>query len=178
MPTWVRLCGLACVLLVTPCFADKVVSQTGENVDFSRFQTFQWLPTKLLAKTGLLENDPTFTPLVKEAVNRELEKRGLREVADGGDLQVAVTGLSVSVPQVEALIYSAGPDPLFSAQPIQTVGRYNKQGTMVVNLIDSRTKKTAWAGMVTGALDNKPGSGAKKVGEAAAKMFKKYPAPK
>jgi hypothetical protein len=170
--------ALLCALALTPCFAGKVITQVGKDADFSRYKTYQWLPTRLLAKTGLIENDPAFTALVKEAVNRELDKRGMREVSEGGDLQIATTGFSVSVPQVEALITTGGGDPLFGTQPIGTVGRYNKEGTLVVNLIDSRTKRSAWAGMVTDSLDNKPGSGSKKISKGTADLFKKYPVQK
>jgi hypothetical protein len=58
------------------------------------------------------------------------------------------------------------------------MGRYNREGTLVVNLIDTRTKKSAWVGMVQESIDNKPGAGRKKLPSAAAKLFKKYPSTK
>lgn len=164
--------------LLAPCFAGDVTTQVGKDADFSRYKTYQWLPTRLLTKTGLIENDPEFTALVKQAVNRELSKRGLEEVAEGGDLQVTTTGLAVSVPQLEAVVFMPTTNPAYASQPVHTIGRYNKQGTLVVTLIDSRSKKGAWAGMVTKALDNKPGSGGKKIDKATADLFKKYPSTK
>jgi len=79
-------------------------------------------------------------------------QRGLKEVAEGGDLQVATGILTTSIPQVEAVIFG-GPANIY-ATPIATMGRYNREGTLVVNLIDTRTKKSAWIGMVTESIDN------------------------
>jgi hypothetical protein len=45
----------------------------------------------------------------------------------------------------------------------------------VVNLIDTKTKKSAWVGMIQDSIDNKPGAGIKKLPSAAEKLFKKFP---
>ncbi|MFL6352522.1 MAG: DUF4136 domain-containing protein [Bryobacteraceae bacterium] len=145
-----------------------------KQTDFSRYKTYQWLPPKLLAKTGVEENDPEFAPLIKDAVNRELSRKGLKEVPEGGDLSVSTLALAESIPQLEGFIF-AGATPDFFTAPMATVGRYNREGTLVVNLIDTRTQKSAWCGMAKETIDNKPGAGKKKVGPAAAKLFKKYP---
>lgn len=164
-------------LCAQPCFAGKVQSIVGQNAEFSRYKTYQWLPTRILTKTGVVEDEPSTTPVVKDAINRQLAAKGLREVNTGGDLQVATVILTESTPQLEALIFS-GVQQYDWGQPIATVGRYNKQGTLVVNLIDAKTTETAFAGMATKSIDNKPGAGIKKIPQAVADVFKKYPAAK
>ena len=62
----------------------------------------------------------------------------------GGDLQVSAGALSESIPQLEAVILPPGFAQLDYARPIGTMGRYNKEGTLVVNLIISGTTKFAW----------------------------------
>jgi hypothetical protein len=68
-----------------------------------------------------------------------------------------------------------GPDPgVWIGAPPITIGRYNKEGTLVVNLIDSKTSKSVWAALVTksyGGQNEIPG----KIEKAIAEMFKKYP---
>jgi hypothetical protein len=166
-----------CVLMVAPCFAGKVQSWVGKDADFSRYKTYEWLPVRVLTKTGVVENDQTAAPLIRAAVNRQLALIGLKEVEKGGDLQVSAGALSESIPQVEALIMPMGADGLDYATPIATIGRYNKEGTLVVNLLIGGTKKFAWLGIAKESIDNKPGSGLKKIDKAAANMFKKYPKP-
>jgi hypothetical protein len=161
-------------LTASPCYADKVLTYVGKGIDFSAYRTYQWLPPKILAKTGVVEDDPEFAPLIKAAVNRQMTKLGLIEVGEGADLQVSALALSESIPQLEAVIFP-GRMALDFATPIAAMGRYNRQGTLVVNLIDTATKKSAWAGLARENLDNKPGAGKKKIDQAAVKIFKKYP---
>lgn len=120
-----------------------------------------------------MEDDPVLVPLIKDALDRELSRKGLKQVADGADLQVCTLALAESSPQLEAILFTGAP-PDFTS-PLGTMGRYNREGTLVVNLIDTRTKKSAWCGMVKESLDNKTGAGRKKIGPATAKLFKKYP---
>jgi hypothetical protein len=164
-------------LLGMLCFAGEVKTLTGKDADFSRYKTYEWLPPKIHTPTGIVEDDPVIAPLIKQAVNDQLAKKGLREVVSGGDLQVATLALAEWMPQVEALVFSTGTQPNWGTA-VTTVGRYNKQGSLFVNLIDTRTKLSAWVGMATESLADKPGSGQKKIAGAAAKMFKKYPLPK
>jgi hypothetical protein len=157
----------------------KVKAQFDKSIDFSRYKTYQWLPPRVLKKTGLEENDAVISPMIKAAVNRELQKRHLMEVPQGGDLQVSSVALAESIPNIDALIYpgnipvAAGTlnQPIMG--PVGSIGRYNKEGTVVVNLIDSATKKTAWVGLATGSVN---GSDYEPViNKAATDMFKKYP---
>jgi hypothetical protein len=167
---WAAVAGL---LLAAPSFGGKVRVESPPGVDLSQYKTYSWLPVKALTHQGIVENEPNVTPIVKESINLELSQKGLKEVPSGGDLQVAVVMLNRSIPQLEAVVF-AGPDLMFDT-PIATMGRYNKEGTMVVNLIDPKTKKSAWTGMATESVDNKAGGGLKKIPGAAEKMFKKFP---
>jgi len=163
--------------LLTPCFAGKVKTFVNENVDFASYKTYQWLPTRVLAKTGIVEDDPAISPIIKAAVNRELTARGLKEVAEGGDLQVITCALNTYIPQLDAYIFPVGV-PYDYPTPLAAMGRYNREGTLAISLIDRNTKKSAWAGMITESIDNKPGAGARKIPKATETLFKKYPVKK
>ena len=167
---------LYAVLLLPLSHGAKMRTAAGPGADFARYKTYQWLPVRVLTSTGVVEDDPVFTPLVKDAINRQLQQRGMTEVTEGGDLQVSAGILNTYVPQLEAVIF-AGPSMMYST-PIANMGRYNREGTLVVNLIDTTTKKSAWAGIINENIDNKPGAGQKKIAPAAAKLFKKYPGTK
>ncbi|MEO8597495.1 MAG: DUF4136 domain-containing protein [Candidatus Solibacter sp.] len=168
---------LPCLLilaLVPQCSARKIKAFAGTHANFAGYKTYQWLPVKALAKTGLVEDEPMITPIIKEAVNREMTALGLTEVRENADLQVAAFVSTTSVPQLEAVIFGNGMDFDYGTA-IATMGRYNKEGTLAINLIDSRTNKSAWAVLASDSLDNKAGSGAKKIPDATAAMFRKYP---
>jgi hypothetical protein len=168
---------LGCAALMAPCYAKKVQTFANPSADFASYKTYQWLPTRVLGKSGIVEDDPVISPVIKAAVNRELTARGLREVAEGGDLQIVTCALNTYVPQLEAYIFPAGV-PYDSTMAVAAIGRYNREGTLAISLVDSHTKKYAWAGMITESIDNKPGAGVKKIPKATETLFKKYPVKK
>src|SRR5690348_14213973 len=128
-----------CAAPAAPCFARKVQAVTAPDADFSKYKTYQWLPPKVLANTGIVEDDPVITPAVKAAVDRELTARGLKEVPEGGDLLVSALALRTASPQLEAVIIPIGAGMTMDyTSPIATMGRYNREGTLAVNLIDTR----------------------------------------
>jgi hypothetical protein len=57
---------------------------------------------------------------------------------------------------------------------VATVGRYNKEGSLGVALIDTSTKKTVWMAMATKSY-GKQSQLEGKVNKAVADMFSKYP---
>lgn len=156
---------------------EKVKAITTPGVDMASYRTYEWLPPRVLTKSGVVENHPA-NPLIRAAVDRQLTARGLTEAKTAGDLQVAATALTESIPQVEAVLMAEGNNMMYGT-PIATMGRYNKEGTLVVNLIDAKTKKTAWIGLARESLPNKaqqePDEIQKKLDSAAKKMFQKYP---
>ena len=146
-----KLRWLLCLLIASLCWA-KVKSQIGQGARFSEYKTYQWLPPRVLMKTGLVENDDVVAPVIRRAIDRELARVGLVEVAEHGDLEVATLAMRESNPQVEAIIYPGGLDWGVGA-PITTIGRYNHTGTLVINLIETATKKSAWAALSTDNFD-------------------------
>ena len=175
---WV-LCAmlLAGVGPMQPLRAAKVRTQGGK--DLAKYKSYQWFPPRVLTKVGLEENHVA-NPVLKEVVGRQLSERGITELADGADLQVQAWVFTESVPQLEALIYTIDPNMLYGA-PIAAVGRYNRQGTLFLNLIDRRTKKSAWIGMVTDSLPTgtlEPEQIRAQLDKAAKNIFKKYPVKK
>jgi hypothetical protein len=162
--------------LVERCYGGKVRVEVQPGADFASYKTYQWLPPKVLTKSGVVENHPVLGPAMKEAINRQLAEKGLREVAEGGDLEVNALALRESIPQLEAVAFG-GPYMMYDT-PIAAMGRYNNEGTLIVHLIDAKRKKSAWIGMATETIGRDEGSGLKKLPDVAAKMFKKYPSPK
>ena len=137
--------------LLAPLFAGKVRVDTVDNATFSMYKTFQILPSRVLAKTGVIENHPA-NPALKEILVRELSQKGLTEVASGGDLQIQALVLTESVPQLEAVVMFGGTNNMMYDTPVATMGRYNRQGTLYINMIDRRKNRSAWLAMATESL--------------------------
>jgi len=146
-----------------------------KGVDLSVYKTYKMLPTRVLTGSGVLEDDPEVSPFINTALRRELNEKGLTEVADGANLEISAGALVVSIPQVEAFIYNPSNDATWGTSPIAVLGRYNREGTLIVNLIDPRTNKSVWLGLAKRAL-GKPSNRKKDIDKAAQALFKKYPA--
>jgi hypothetical protein len=68
-----------------------------------------------------------------------------------------------------------------TSDPLVVISRYNREGTLYLNLIDSHTKKSAWFAMVGDSLPTrtlKPEEIRSKLDKAATNIFKKYPVKK
>ncbi len=170
--------GLTLLLATSAiAFAGDVGIFPANGVDLSAYKTFKILPPKVMTKSGIQEDEPTVGPLVREALRRELSEKGLTEATGKPDLEIASLVTAVSIPQLEALIYSWTYDgtSIAGTAPIANIGRYNREGTLYVNFIDPRLNKGVWLGISTRAL-GKPASREKDINKAAGAMFKKYPA--
>ena len=65
--------------------------------------------------------------------------------------------------------------------PSPTIGRYNRQSSLYLNLIDRRAEKSAWFAIVTDSLPDRTLNQEQiraKLDKAAAGIFKKYPVKK
>jgi hypothetical protein len=169
---------IAAVILPSTAFAADIKAQTGPGANFARYRTYKWYPPKVLTKAGVVEDHPS-NPVLQELVDRELAKVGLKQTSDAADLMVQTLVLTESTPQLEAVLMSLGNSWSYPGETIATMGRYNRKGTLYLNLIDTETKKSAWSAKVTDSLPEKALSSDKlrsKLADAAEKMFKKYPA--
>src|SRR3954468_21687243 len=135
------------LLLTALCSGAEVKAFGAKDADYSRYKTYKWLPSKVLAQTGVVEGDDVVAPMIARAVKSELAKKGFTEVKEGADLEVVTWGLRHSTPQLEAMIFSYVEGSQWGSSAIATMGRYNKEGTLVVNLVDPKTNKSVWAGM-------------------------------
>ena len=173
MSAFVVTGGLFLATLPALLMAGDVKTFAEKDVDLSTSKTYRLLPTRVLTVNGVIEDDPEISPLIVAALRKQLSQKGLTEVSEAADLEVAAGGLAVSIPQIEAFLLT----PLNTVSwdsPIATLGRYNKEGTLIVNLIDARTSRSVWLGVAKRAL-GKPSSLSRDIDRAAEAMFKKYP---
>ena len=170
------LASAACALVLLPALSlgADVKTAVAKDVDFSRYKTYLFLPSKLLTKQGVVDGDDRLSPLIAKSVKEQLTKKGFTEVKENADFEVVTWALSESIPQLEAVLFAPYGYVDWGTAPISTIGRYNRQGTLAVNLVDVKTNKSIWAGMVTRAL-NKPSKVGSDIDKGASDLFKKFP---
>jgi hypothetical protein len=169
------ICALALAASLLPAGEMKVFP--APNVDYSRYKTFTVSPPRLATRQGVIENDDTIIPALRAAAARHMSAKGFTEVPSGGDITVQVGGIGSGTLTVDALLMTWGVDFYYgyygptSYTPIQ---RFNKEGTVVIGLVDTKTKKGLWAGFATEGLGGRGGI-EKTVNDATTRIFKKFP---
>ena len=167
------------LLAVSPgAYAQKIKVEFDKNIDFANFKTYAWDPTPQASAR------PVLVAAIKGAVNEELAKRGLTQVAENPDLYIAMYG---AVDSDFAVTYSDlyyGPYgiPAFDQSflmwgiaPGTTNTAVVHKGQLVVDLIDAGPKKLAWRGIATQKLSEQQMKLVEQVNTAVEKLFAQYP---
>ena len=165
------------IVFASRCYAEVKVFPS-KKLDMRQYSTYTWLAPRIFTSAGMQENDPEYAPLIRQAVNRELERKGYKEVEQGGEFQVVSAVVSSKSSQLEGYLITFGFDTLThrydgvtTAAPIT---RVNREGALAISLYDPKLKEGVWTGYITEAL-GKPGNADKKLNNAAAKLLKKLP---
>ena len=158
--------------------AQRIKVEFDKSADFTAFKTYAWDPTP--QATG----KPVLVLAIKAAVNDELGKRGLKQVAENPDLYIAMYGAVDSDFAVTYSDFYYGPYgiPAFDQSflmwgmvPGTTNTAVVHKGQLVVDLIDAGRKKLAWRGIATQKLSDQQMELVEQVNTAVEKLFAKYP---
>jgi hypothetical protein len=172
---------VAALLLLVACgaaHAQKIKVEFDKNIDFSTFKRFAWDPTPQASAK------PVLVAAIKGAINQELSKRGLKEVAENPDLYIAMYGAVDSDMAVTYSDFYYGPwgIPAFDqgfmmwgTVPGTTNTAVVHKGQLIVDLIDASRKKLAWRGIATEKLSEQQMKLVEQVNTAVEKLFAKYP---
>jgi len=178
---WRRIAVTLALMIVVAAGAaqaQKIKVEFDKNIDFSALKTYAWDPTP--QATG----KPVLVLAIKAAINEELVKRGLKEVAANPELYVAMYGGVDSDMAVTYSDFYYGPYGIppfgqnfvmWGLAPGTTNTAVVHEGQLVVDLIDAGHKKLAWRGIATQKLSDKQSKLLEQVHTAVAKLFTNYP---
>jgi hypothetical protein len=158
--------------------AQKVSVGADPSVDLSKYKSYSW--------SNVASANPLTHQTVVTAVDTELAAKGLTRVDTNAELTVVVFG------STESDIHVSNPSWAPSLNSIATgvaVGSHNfliTKGTLVVDLLDTKTNNSVWRGQATETLDRGPTGDKvrdaktveKPIRNAVKKMFKQFPRPK
>jgi len=159
---------LALLLTASLAFAQKVNTDYDHNFDFSSVHTFA---VQFATPWGnQLQQDRA-----KQDIIQQLTAKGWTQAPDPAtaDVLVAVHG---AVQQQKSLdtFYSGGGWG-WGGGMAQTSENVVNVGTMVVDLLNTHTKKLLFRGTATDQLSSKPEKNTEKLDKAIEKMFKDFP---
>jgi uncharacterized protein DUF4136 len=168
---------LACLILCTVAQAQKTSAAFDKNVDFSSFKTYGF------DKEGA--RNPYVNSLIVEAIERELNSRGLTKVDVDPDLKVVYLAATVPNLQVQNVPFYHVVNPAYSGMVgSATMNMWDvTTGTLVIDLFERKTDRVVFRGTITDVLQRAPSADlkadakivSKPINKGVAKIFKKYP---
>lgn len=159
-------------LLARTGSAQDVTYDFDKAADFARFKTYAWIP-------GTNLRDELNHKRIVNAVDAQLASKGLRkgDTDANPDLLVAYHASFNRDLEISGLSsgwggYRFGPNRVGKARVEQIL-----IGTLVVDMVDARSKTIVWRGVATREVDVKasPEKREKNINKAAEKLFKNYP---
>jgi hypothetical protein len=155
--------AVAVVLTAAVVSAQKVSVDSDPAASFATYKTYAWV-----------EGTPAPNPLNEDrlhmAVDAHLAARGLRMNTTDPDVVIAT---HVTTNERKELVVN-GFGPGWWGGGTAQVETY-VDGTLVVDLYDTHTKKMVWRGVATATASDKPTKNASKMNKALDKMFERLP---
>jgi hypothetical protein len=145
--------------------------------NFDALKTFDWMPA-----TGNAAGDELLVKKIRNAVDTQLQAKGRSKVADNPDFLI---GMELSGKTISGGSTAVG---VSVGIPVGRMGRVSvgggksktsekKQGTLVMNFVDAKTKSLIWRSTATDAVD--PSASVeekqKKINEVIAAMLAQFP---
>ncbi len=134
------------------------------SVDFSLYRTYSW-------KMGTPARSSEAQKRIEAAVNRELQERGLEQIAQKAQLLV-VTHALVEKHTMEQLN-----DPAYFGywSGVRAAPYDFGAGTLVVDLVDAAKEKVIWRGVASSTVSGSLDRMAKKIDKMVRKLFRDFP---
>ncbi len=167
--------ALGILFVLCSCSSVKVVSDFENGTDFSSFSSFSIVEVDK-GQTGVSDIN---LRRIMNAVNSELAAKGLKQMS-GGDLEVHLHGLvkdktstDVSTDYYGYGYYRRG---FGYGTMVTRVDTYEYQeGSLIIDLVDSKKKELVWQGIGTARLNDKPKGREERIQNAVKEILKAYP---
>jgi hypothetical protein len=167
------VCIAISLFALTPVFAQHVETDFDHQANFSQYKTYSWEEIK--------PANSLWDSRIKNAVDGQLSAKGWTQVASGGD--VAVVAIKTTQTQRTLQTFYDGFGGGWGWRRFggggfgesQTTEQDYKDGTLVIDLYDAKTKMLIWRGSAEDTLSSKADKNEKNLDKGVEKMFKKFP---
>jgi hypothetical protein len=168
------------LLALAGCAAEQVQhTEQAPNVDFRAYKTFNFMDVTA-RNDAAFQGPGTGVATLKQAIAREMSRRGYQQ-SDAPDLWVNIGVVTQDKVQTrettlrDAPIYLGQRNYHWQSQDV-VVGHY-EEGTATVEVVDAARKELIWQGAVNSILTPDAAKLTKRIDEAVAALFEKYPVP-
>lgn len=161
------------VVFVVGCATIKVKSEYGKGVDWTRFQTYNWVeqPENPFAYLTSKIDRKRIVKLIKVELDEKLQSRGYRLVKTEPDFQVAYHANVKGKIETAPLGYDSDLE-MYAGREI-TVRDY-QEGSLVLDFVDRKSNELIWRGIAVGAIQDVDRIESQ-IQEAVDKMLQSFP---
>src|ERR1700733_5664690 len=165
------VCTAIFLVALGTAFAQQVKTDFDHQANFSRYKTYSWQEIK--------PANSLWDARIKSAVDAQLAAKGWTQVDSGGD--VAIVAIKTTQTQRSLQTFYDGFGGGWGWRGFGGMGDATtteqdyKEGTLVVDLYDAKTKQLIGRGRAGDAISNKAEKNEKNLDKGVTKMFKDFP---
>jgi hypothetical protein len=165
------ICTMFFLVMVGSALAKHVQTDFDHHANFSQYKTYSWQDIK--------PANSLWDARIKNAVDAQLAAKGWTQLDNGGD--VAIVAIKTTQTQRTLQTFYDGMGGGWRWRGMGGFGQSTtteqdyKQGTLVVDLYDAKTKQLIWRGSAQDTLSDKATKNEKNLDKGVAKMFKAFP---
>jgi Domain of unknown function (DUF4136) len=165
------VCTLFFVAMLGAAFAQQVKTDFDHQANFSQYKTYSWQEVK--------PPNSLWDSRIKSAVDAQLAAKGWTQVDSGGDVAIVAIATSHTERTLQTFYDGMGGGWRwrgFGGMGEATTSEQDyKEGTLLVDLYDAKTKQLIWRGSAEDTVSNNADKNEKNLDKGVAKMFKKFP---
>jgi hypothetical protein len=165
------VCSVFFLISLGTALAQQVKTDFDHQANFSQYKTYSWQTIK--------PANSLWDARIKSAVDAQLAAKGWTQVDSGGD--VAIVAIATSHTERTLQTFYDGMGGGWRWRGFGGLGESTtteqdyKEGTLVVDMYDSKTKQLIWRGSSEDTVSNSAEKNEKNLDKGVAKMFRKFP---
>jgi hypothetical protein len=165
------VCTLFFVAMLGAAVAQQVKTDFDHQTNFSLYKTYSWQEIK--------PANSLWDARIKSAVDAQLAAKGWTHIDNGGDVAIVAIATTHTERTLQTFYDGMGGGWRwrgFGGMGESTTTEQDyKEGTLLVDMYDAKTKQLIWRGSAEDTLSNKAANNEKNLNKGVAKMFKKFP---
>lgn len=168
---WITVHVPLSLIMLTFAFAQHVQTDFDHQANFAQYKTFSWQEIK--------PADSLWDSRIKNAVDTQLAAKGWTETGDGADVTIVAIKTTQTQRSLQTFYDGFGGGWRWRGfggfGDSTTTEQDYKEGTLIIDLYDARTKQLIWRGSAQDMLSDKAEKNEKNLQKGVAKMFKDFP---
>jgi hypothetical protein len=151
--------------------AQQVKTDFDHHANFSQYKTYSWQAIK--------PENSLWDARIKSAVDAQMAAKGWAQVDSGGDVAIVAIATSHTERTLQTFYDGMGGGWRWRGfggmGEATTTEQDYKEGTLVVDMYDAKTKQLIWRGSSEDTVSNKEQKNEENLDKGVAKMFRKFP---